>query len=522
GSGDNNLEKTILALSNELQRMHTEAEWRNKTASQDRVEFTALFNNRRKKEGRSPTQLYNILSIEIGLSASILANKLDLDDDDIDIIKKNKVASPTFLSLTLEILTQKDGSFVLLYGPAKVISDLVNKIKGEGQELKKKRRAEEELVVTVPKKRKWIVNSAITQKECPIVYFVDLTKQNAPLLESINRGEFVALHGSQASGKSTRLFAKLTQNVIKLQPSFFQLFTILLFSLYSASFEHVNMNNVGLFWQTLSMTLQHTVILFDEFDMLYNAMENVLALCLTTLPEGALVPGDNDRTFKTSLPFVHWIVLQQVIPHVFPTSPKIDVPYHPSMGTLNALEVLKQVICVFDQETIKSRNSFKLAHVPVSNANNREVSRESVYDTELYRIMSNWLGRFTITGQWHLKYRASGHINNKYVDIVILRPDYPTIALELLATATKKELKEHYEWALLYNNKLLADEAWVVHFTCCKDAISESYWPTESQLQKGLRVVYFWHDPDFIQIRVIAYWWNTNKNTRHITDVENW
>ena len=38
------------------------------------VEFTALFNNRRKKEGRSPTQLYNILSIEIGLSASTLAS----------------------------------------------------------------------------------------------------------------------------------------------------------------------------------------------------------------------------------------------------------------------------------------------------------------------------------------------------------------------------------------------------------------------------------------------------------------
>src|SRR5687767_11734452 len=34
------------------------------------VEFTTLFNNRRKREGRSPTQLYNILSIEIGLSAS--------------------------------------------------------------------------------------------------------------------------------------------------------------------------------------------------------------------------------------------------------------------------------------------------------------------------------------------------------------------------------------------------------------------------------------------------------------------
>ncbi|KAF0467818.1 hypothetical protein F8M41_025935 [Gigaspora margarita] len=100
GSGENNLEKTILALSNELQKMRTEAEWRNETASQAGsnrfsstshvsmgqyfeytdeyetywVEFTALFNNRRKRESRSPTQMYNILSIEIGLSASTLAS----------------------------------------------------------------------------------------------------------------------------------------------------------------------------------------------------------------------------------------------------------------------------------------------------------------------------------------------------------------------------------------------------------------------------------------------------------------
>ncbi|CAG8819909.1 33186_t:CDS:2, partial [Racocetra persica] len=155
-----------------------------------------------------------------------------------------------------------------------------------------------------------------------------------------------------------------------------------------------------------------------------------------------------------SSPLVRWVVLQQIIPHVFPTSPKVDVPYHPSTGTLDILEVLKQVIRVFDQETIKSCNSFKLAHVLVSNANNQEVPKESVYDAELYRIMSNWL--------------------------VISRPDHPTIALELLATATKKELKKHYERALLYDKKLPVDKTWVVYFTCCEGAISEPYWPTES------------------------------------------
>jgi hypothetical protein len=38
------------------------------------VEYTAIFNQRRKKGNRSPTQMYNILSDEIGLSPGTLAS----------------------------------------------------------------------------------------------------------------------------------------------------------------------------------------------------------------------------------------------------------------------------------------------------------------------------------------------------------------------------------------------------------------------------------------------------------------
>lgn len=38
------------------------------------VEFTAIFDERRKKEKKSPTQLYNALSQEIGLSPATLAS----------------------------------------------------------------------------------------------------------------------------------------------------------------------------------------------------------------------------------------------------------------------------------------------------------------------------------------------------------------------------------------------------------------------------------------------------------------
>ncbi|CAG8678044.1 3304_t:CDS:10, partial [Gigaspora margarita] len=561
-------------------------------------------------------------------------DKLFLKEEDIEPIKKNWVDGLAFLSLTLETLTKKDGHFVLLYGPVKKIADLVTKIKGKDQKLKKKRKAEEEFVITKPKKRRWEVNGAIQPNIVHAVYFVDPMEESRPLLEKIQEGQFVALHGARTSGKSTR--------VHQIQKQLNDKGYVCIY----VSLEQINIKSVDNFWHTLGSHLyldENRVVLFiDEFDMLYHATEDVLSSCLNTLhgikgtkenyaiwsvvaigPFSILYLNSNNFTtspFNVNEPFknpnftleqvqflykefedeYNLTIDQEVIEDIYtqtnghaglvclcgraiyrkllsklgvemhlnyniwqhftaflleneileyPTFIRMKdvllkddtdtrrainfiqsdflvnnnpiyvaenkkdlalfltaeevlvpggdagtfkissplVPYHPSTGNLDILETLKQIVSIFDQETIKSCNSFKLARVLVNNANNREVPRESIYDAELYRIMSNWLGRFTVMGQWHLKYRASGHINNKYVDIVISRPDHPTIALELLAIATKKELKEHYERALLYDKKLPADDIWIVHFTCEENAISEPCWPTKSQLQKGLR-----------------------------------
>ncbi|CAG8734422.1 46043_t:CDS:2, partial [Gigaspora margarita] len=426
-------------------------------------------------------------------------NKLFLKEEDIEPIKKNRVDGSAFLSLTLETLTKKDGHFVLLYGPAKKIADLVTKIKGKDKKLKKKRKAEEELVITKPKKRRWEVNGTIQPNIVHAVYFVDPMKESRPLLEKIQEGQFVALHGARASG--------------------------------NVSLEQINIKSVDNFWHTLGSHLyldvlkyirpdsinssndfdlvfqkskwENRVVLFiDEFDMLYHATEDVLSSCLNTLrgiqgtkenyaiwsvvaigpfsilylnsnnfttspfnvnepfknpnftleqvqflykefedeynltidqeviediytqtnghaglvclcgraiyrkllselgvemrlnydmwqhftafllgneilkyptfirmkdvllkddtntrslfltAEGVLVPGGDAGTFKISSPLVHWLVLQRIIPHMFPTSPKVEVPYHPSTGNLDILEALKQIVSIFDQETI--------------------------------------------------------------------------------------------------------------------------------------------------------------------------
>ncbi|CAG8459020.1 4837_t:CDS:2 [Cetraspora pellucida] len=558
-----------------------------------------------------------------------------------------------------------------------ILKDLINELS-----------TEPETAQVSPKRRRWEVNGAIQPSIIHAVYFIDPKKESRPLLEKIQEGQFVALHGPRASGKSTR--------VLQLQDQLNnEGFICIYVSLEQINIETDSINSANDFSLTFQKSKwENQVVLFiDEFDMLYSATDDVRSSCLNTFrgiktkkdnyaiksifaigpfsilhlnsnnftaspfnvnepfqnpnftkdqvkflykefadehnltidqeviediytqtnghaglvclcgraifrkllskgshlsydiwqhfttlslgneileyptfikmrdvllkdnidtrravnlirsdflinndpiyvaenkkdlvlfltAEGVLVPGEDAGTFKISSPLVHWLLLQRIIPHVFPTSPQTEVPYHSSPHTLDIFKVLKQTVLVFDKETIKSLRSYKIAHMLVNNAKNERVPRESVYDVELYRIISNWLGGFTITGQWHLKYRASEHINNKYVDIVISRPDHPTIVLELLAKATKKELNEHYERALLYDKKLPADETWVIHFTCEENAISKPCWPIKSQLQKGLRVVYLWHDLDFTKIRITACWWDVNNNKKHVTDVE--
>jgi len=110
-----------------------------------------------------------------------------------------------------------------------------------------------------------------------------------------------------------------------------------------------------------------------------------------------------------------------------------------------------------------SAHSFKKALVSVGGYNNVNVPRESVYQTELDRILVKWLGtqrNFEVTGQWHLtqpqKKKNKGG-KHQYCDIVIMGPDsssQPIVILELLATGTQNNLDEHYEWALKYTKNL--------------------------------------------------------------------
>ncbi|CAJ0752952.1 6436_t:CDS:1, partial [Entrophospora sp. SA101] len=101
-----------------------------------------------------------------------------------------------------------------------------------------------------------------------------------------------------------------------------------------------------------------------------------------------------------------------------------------------------------------------------------------------------------VTCQWHLvKYHANKKDKHTYSDLVIKTP-HQMIVLELLATATKTQLNEHFVQAIEYGNKLSAEDVWLVHFTCEDNSTQNPYYPSNEELSK-LNIIHFLHDVKF-------------------------
>jgi AAA+ ATPase superfamily predicted ATPase len=100
------------------------------------------------------------------------------------------------------------------------------------------------------------------------VYFVDLEKTNVPLLDMILRGEFVALYGARASGKSTRVVQVMeklkSQSIVSFSKFYlvncirYNCVAYISFFLRNiVSFEHFNMDNEDRFWSSLGAELHN-------------------------------------------------------------------------------------------------------------------------------------------------------------------------------------------------------------------------------------------------------------------------
>lgn len=227
---------------------------------------------------------------------------------------------------------------------------------------------------------------------------------------------------------------------------------------------------------------------------------------LTT--EGVLSkPFLSKDIYRMSSPLIDGLIRTRVIPMCFPDGPSIPLPYQNSVNSLQVLDVLIESLKFFDKELIRlaPTRSFKSSNVPVMGYPKRHVPRESVYDTELMRILSNWLSHgngWTVTGQWHLRNEDG---RNRYPDIILkdIDNDKP-IVLELLATGDRRDVEAHVKKTPEYKTLLPAVEAWVIHFTCETDY--QPIWQSAEQLRNGLNVAHFRHNPSFTEVQAWARW----------------
>ncbi|EXX70530.1 hypothetical protein RirG_086580 [Rhizophagus irregularis DAOM 197198w] len=106
-----------------------------------------------------------------------------------------------------------------------------------------RKRRNTEVETTSRKRRSWAINSTIANELRDSVYFVDTTETSGPLRDMIQKGEFVALYGTRASGKSTRV----DQAIFKLKSEGYVCIYVTL--------EGVNISTTDIFWSSLGTKL---------------------------------------------------------------------------------------------------------------------------------------------------------------------------------------------------------------------------------------------------------------------------
>lgn len=221
---------------------------------------------------------------------------------------------------------------------------------------------------------------------------------------------------------------------------------------------------------------------------------------------GVLTPDGDGWRFKMSSPMIDSLIRREVIPAVFPSAPKGPPPVKPGTDTLDCLVMLREATKLFSKDLIDgaSIKSFKMAKGLVDGSRQRNVPRESVYDSELMRILSTWLptqDSYMITGQWHTKADTTG--KPRYCDIVIEKNKFKVV-LELIASEDAAKMDGHIDRAKEYKDILRATEAWVIHFTREDHYLDHPHWQSDDMVRENIHVVHVHHNRKFTNVRMRA------------------
>jgi hypothetical protein len=159
----------------------------------------------------------------------------------------------------------------------------------------------------------------------------------------------------------------------------------------------------------------------------------------------SLRPDIAEPCFCMASPLLDGLIRDHVIHAKFRSAPLVAPPTQDNDEALNVLDVLTESLKFFDKDLIRlaASRAYKTPSVNIRGSSNRRVPRESVYNTELMRILSNWLQGehgWTVTGHWHLE---NDRNQDRCHDIVIKKPDHPTVILGLLATGDRHIIQSH-------------------------------------------------------------------------------
>ena len=92
------------------------------------------------------------------------------------------------------------------------------------------------------------------------------------------------------------------------------------------------------------------------------------------------------------------------------------------------------------------------------------------------------------------------------------------LLFELVASGNKGFVQDHIDRMPIYKDLLQADEAWILHFTREDEYLTHPHWQSDTELKKGVNMVYFWHDGGFTTVRMSARWKDVNGNIQQIDD----
>jgi hypothetical protein len=168
--------------------------------------------------------------------------------------------------------------------------------------------------------------------------------------------------------------------------------------------------------------------------------------------EGILKPLNKDATeFEISSPLMRSMLIRQVLPSIYKNVPDSEFPRRPG-GSLDVLEGLKSLVRIFDQKLLRDadRQAFKISKVLVERFY-AAVPSEHVYDQELTRLLMNWIGnRFSNIIRSLNEIRSiSGYCAHSAKRIIVAK--IGNYSIELVATATEDELREHFDRTISYS-----------------------------------------------------------------------